>query len=227
MSPSRQTTANILRTSNPKRRTCLFEICVKNGCAESPGQTGDSRIRRKKKLFRRIQTHAASPESIRTATAGSKRDIRLLDTGEHLFHRHDAGNAAVRLCGQARGAAGEAHDLRHLRDAQVAWTLAERKEAAHGAAAEDVARAGGIHDVNALRRFHRDRAVSVRGVAALRTERGIDERNAVFREQLLRSGLRRNAPEEVDFFVADLHDVRLTEAHPRSSRGACADWGRG
>lgn len=85
----------------------------------------------------------------------------------------------MRLHGQACGAAGKARNVRHLCAAQFIGTLAEREEAAHGAAAEDVACAGGVHDVNPLRGIDRDRAVSVGGVAALRAERGVDERDTV------------------------------------------------
>ena len=90
--------------------------------------------------------------------------------------------------------------------------LAGLQQLAHGAAAEDIARTGGIHRMDALGRFHGDAAQLVRCMAALWALRRIYQGHTVFAKQLLRALLRGNAPQEVDLLITDLHHICLMQA---------------
>ena len=83
---------------------------------------------------------------------------------------------------------------------------------AHGAAAENVARPGGIDDLNARRAFHRDFMGRGGGVAALGAQGDVRKRDAIFCQQLPGPLLRRKAPQEFDFFIAVFYNVRLLQA---------------
>ena len=50
------------------------------------------------------------------------------------------------------------------------------------------------------------------GVTAFGAEGRVDQADAVFRQQLPGAGLRLQTPEEIDFLIADLDNVRLAEA---------------
>ena len=114
------------------------------------------------------------------------------------------------LCGQAGRRGGEAADVFEVVFRQLADGLVQLQQPCHGAAAEDIPRAGGVHGMH----LGADGAESRRPrfqQAAVRPQRHHGEGHAELRQQLVRALLRGAVPEEFHLVVADFHHVRLTQ----------------
>ena len=72
-----------------------------------------------------------------------------LHTGQGLFVFGNGGDAAALCGGQSRNGAGEADNVGQLFRSQLLGVLAVRKQLPDGTAAEDIAGAGGIDDLDA------------------------------------------------------------------------------
>ena len=131
---------------------------------------------------------------------------------ENLIGLRNAGDAPMLLGGEAGGGAGEADDLQQIFFRQLVRLLSGLQEAAHGAAAEDVSRAGGVHHADAGRAVDRRRDIPGRRVAALRAEGHVNQGHTVLLKQLLCALLRGNAPQEGYLLVTDLNDICLAQA---------------
>ena len=88
------------------------------------------------------------------------------------------------LGGQAGGGTGEADDLRQFLFREIGRGFFVLQELAHGAAAENIARAGGINYPNAGWAADRCMMGCVGNVATLGAQGGIYQRHAVFGQEL-------------------------------------------
>ena len=140
------------------------------------------------------QRRAAKPAARRRHSRINPEYVSVILPREHFFQRGNTGYTTVLLSGKPGSRAGKTDDPGQLVFGEFGRMFVQLEQAAHGAAAENIPRAGSVCHVYPRQAGHSHADVSGGGVAALGTKRRVHQGYSVLIQQFFGALLRVQVP---------------------------------